>query len=105
MAAETLLRLLESSAILQDDPDRQLCIVRRDPGYAVAAENIYLATMATLDEAILLMTVSTYVFNLKVTRKTRNVQYFVVTKILGVEAEVRPSESAHRELAALAGSL
>ena len=102
MAAETLLRLLESSTLLQEDLDRQLCIVRRDGEYAVAAENMYLASVTTLDEALLLMTVSTYVFNLKVTRKTRNLQFFVVTKIMGVEAEVRPSESAHRELAVLA---
>ena len=87
---------------MQEDLDRQLCIVRRDGEYAVAAENMYLASVTTLDEALLLMTVSTYVFNLRVTRKTRNLQFFVVTKIMGVEAEVRPSESAHRELAALA---
>ena len=87
---------------MQEDLDRQLCIVRRERDYAVAAENMYLATVATLNEALLLMTVATYIFNLKVTRKTRNLQYFVVTEILDVEAEVRPSESSHRELAALA---
>ena len=69
---------------------------KRRKSIHINVEFLSLAT-TTLEEAILVLVVATFVFNLKVTRRLRNVQYFVERHIMKVEAEVRLTDNAREE--------
>ena len=97
-AAETLLRMLDASQLVTEEADRQPAIIESDAAFHISAECLSLASTTTLEEAILVIVVSTFVFNLKVTRRLRNVTYFVERHIMMVEAEVPPTASAKKEL-------
>ena len=100
-SAETLLRMLDSSQVVTEEAGRQLTILKDESEggrFHISVEFLSIATAATLEEAILLLVVATFVFNLKVTRRLRNIQYFVEHCVMNVEAEVRPTESAMKEL-------
>ena len=46
----------------------------------------------------IILVVAIFVFNLKVTRRLRNIQYFVERHVMKVKADVRPTENAMKEL-------
>ena len=88
-----------------EEPDHLPAIVRGASDFAIVVEGITVATTPTLATALLLTVVTTFVFNLKVIRRLRNLQYFVTTRIMDVPAEVRPSEGVKTELAILSAKL
>ena len=97
-AAETLLRLLESTQLVTEEADHQPVIFKGDSGCNVIVEHLTVATTNALEEAVLLLVVATFVFNLKVTRRLKNVQFFVEHYVMRIEPEVRPSDEVKKAL-------
>ena len=64
-------------------------------------EQLTVTNTNALEEAVLLLVVATFVFNLKVTRGLKNGQFLVEHYVMRIEPEVRPSDDVKKALEVL----